>query len=140
MQCLFTLPGRHSKPFIYKVERVRDGRGYCARSVTVRQPDENGSVDKSVVCFITICSFKRAEEGTFEHQEERRLEEKYSSVLRGKRPQDHPPAPVVDVPWWAEHPTVHHSWLTTIEKGSLTTSRKIMSRTISLALTCERST
>ncbi|KAG9323535.1 hypothetical protein KVV02_003355 [Mortierella alpina] len=37
----FLLPGDHSVPILYHVERVRDGKSYCTRTVTAKQRGKN---------------------------------------------------------------------------------------------------
>ncbi|KAG0261172.1 Acyl-CoA thioesterase 8 [Mortierella polycephala] len=37
----FLLPGDHSIPILYQVERVRDGKSYCTRTVTAKQRGKN---------------------------------------------------------------------------------------------------
>lgn len=94
----FLLPGRLDVPFIYAVRHVRDGGNYCLRAVEVRQ--------KGRVCFSSLCSFKRpeAQQHNLSHQPPfSELEKRYESVLRGKRPQDHPVAPGIDAPWYIQY-------------------------------------
>jgi acyl-CoA thioesterase II len=91
----FTLPGRVDIPFTYYVRCVRDGGMYCLRSVDVRQ--EGG------ICFTCICSFKRLEkDNPYTHQKKVDISQKYRSVLRGKKIEDHQHAPGADVRWWVE--------------------------------------
>ncbi|KAG0042788.1 Acyl-CoA thioesterase 8 [Gryganskiella cystojenkinii] len=37
----FLMPGDHSTPILYHVERVRDGKSYCTRTVTAKQRGKN---------------------------------------------------------------------------------------------------
>ena len=98
----FTLPGRLDVPFVYAVRRTRDGKVYCTRTVDARQDGD--------VCFTCVCSFKRDEKKqAFGHQPET-AQQRYKSVLDGKRPEDHPASPSVDADWWIEH----------VEEGSIT--------------------
>lgn len=57
-----------------------------------------------------MCSFKRDEKKqTFGHQPEA-VQQRYKSILGGKRPEDHPASPSVDADWWIEH----------VEEGDIT--------------------
>lgn len=94
MTGFFTLPGQIDRPFVYTISKIRDGRILSTRAVNVTQDDE-----RAAVCFAGLCSFKRDEEGSIEHGEVIDLENTYRSVLKGKRPEDHAPAPAVDSPW-----------------------------------------
>lgn len=49
----FTAMGDSQKPFDYKITKVRTGRSYAVRSVTVEQPGRKG------VCFVCTASFKK---------------------------------------------------------------------------------
>lgn len=86
----FTLPGSTSIPFIYTVSIVRDGRSYSTRTVNVTQGVGRG------ICFTCTCSFKRDEEDTLFQQHMVDLQQKYSSVLEGKAPEEHPQCPGAD--------------------------------------------
>ena len=98
----FTLPGRLDVPFVYVVRRIRDGKLYCTRTVDARQGGD--------VCFTCVCSFKRDEKKqTFSHQPEA-VQQRYKSIMHGKRPEDHPASPSVDADWWIEH----------VQEGSIT--------------------
>jgi len=92
----FILQGDTTKPFVYRVETIREGRGYCQRQVNVTQDATHG------VCFTCICSFKRPEASHNERQLTVNLQEKYEVVLGHKRPEDWPEAPGVDSPYWWE--------------------------------------
>jgi len=92
----FTLVGNTTKPFVYRVEVIRDGGGYCQRQVNVTQDSTKG------VCFTCVCSFKRPEPSYNERKLKVDLREKYNSVLKNKRPEDWPECPGVDSPYWWE--------------------------------------
>lgn len=112
----FTLPGQVDRPNIIDVERTTDGRGYCTRTVTVRQPLEPSSrrsesslehfdtsdAQKKLgkICFKSICSFKKDERYDIGHQENKDIRKQYASVLASKKPKDHVYAPAVDAPWY----------------------------------------
>jgi acyl-CoA thioesterase II len=56
----FVLPGDEKRPIVYHVERVRDGKSYCTRTVQARQRNK---------CILTMtCSFQRHEESPLKHQ------------------------------------------------------------------------
>ncbi|ORY83301.1 acyl-CoA thioesterase family protein [Protomyces lactucae-debilis] len=56
----FVLPGDETRPIVYHVERVRDGKSYCTRTVQARQRNK---------CILTMtCSFQRHEESSLTHQ------------------------------------------------------------------------
>jgi acyl-CoA thioesterase II len=88
----FMLPGLFDVPFIYKVHNIRDGRSYCTRIVNVTQASGKG------VCFTCTCSFKTEESSDLDAQESVDVWSKYDSVLKGKKPDDFPEAPGMDVP------------------------------------------
>jgi acyl-CoA thioesterase II len=90
----FILPGRYDVPYIYTVRHLRDGAVYCTRAVDARQDGQ--------ICFSGICSFKRDEKkDDFNHQAPS-AQERYRSILAGKRPEDHPVSPSVDADWWID--------------------------------------
>ncbi|KAL3456885.1 thioesterase-like superfamily-domain-containing protein [Aspergillus heterothallicus] len=90
----FILAGRYDVPYIYTVRHLRDGAVYCTRAVDVRQDGQ--------LCFSGICSFKRDEKtDDFNHQASP-AQERYRSLLAGKRPEDHPVSPSVDADWWID--------------------------------------
>jgi acyl-CoA thioesterase II len=76
--------GLADEPFTYKVQVIRNGRGYCVRSVIVRQQDD------PTICFTCICSFKKTEPGLINVQEKHDLQKKYASLLKGKNAEDLP--------------------------------------------------
>lgn len=88
----FILPGLLDVPFVYKVHNIRDGRSYCTRIVNVTQASGKG------VCFTCTCSFKTEESSDLDAQEPMDLWSQYDSVLKGKKPDDFPEAPGMDVP------------------------------------------
>ncbi|KAF2723637.1 Thioesterase/thiol ester dehydrase-isomerase [Polychaeton citri CBS 116435] len=91
----FLLPGSISTPFVYKIHIVRDGRGYCTRIVNVTQAEGRG------VCFTCTCSFKKPEHSALDAQAKVDLWSRYGTVLKGKKPEDFPEAPGMDVPrYW----------------------------------------
>ncbi|KAL2841548.1 thioesterase-like superfamily-domain-containing protein [Aspergillus pseudoustus] len=90
----FILGGRYDVPYIYTVRHLRDGAVYCTRAVEARQDGQ--------ICFSGICSFKRDEKkDDFNHQAPP-AQERYRSILAGKRPEDHPVSPSVDADWWMD--------------------------------------
>ncbi|KAL2865393.1 acyl-CoA thioesterase [Aspergillus lucknowensis] len=90
----FILPGRHDVPYVYIVRHLRDGGVYCTRAIDARQDGQ--------ICFSGICSFKRAEnQDGFKHQPPP-AQERYRSILAGKRPEEHPVSPSVDADWWVD--------------------------------------
>ncbi|KAG4441259.1 hypothetical protein IFR05_003250 [Cadophora sp. M221] len=123
----FPLPGLVDRPYIYSITHLSEGRSYCTRQVTVRQPispskskpsssssspsassnptpkfsmeDVQGELGK--VCFSAMVSFKRDEEYGKGHQMEVGVRERYGSVIGGKRPESWPFVPRVDAPWAA---------------------------------------
>lgn len=108
----FILAGLPGVPFVYKVHNIRDGRSYCTRIVNVTQASEKG------VCFTCTCSFKTEESSNLDAQESVELWQKYDPVLRGKKPEDFPEAPGLDVPGYHEllkngHPNDEFPGLTT---------------------------
>ncbi len=88
----FILPGLLDVPFVYKVHNIRDGRSYCTRIVNVTQASGKG------ICFTCTCSFKTEESSDLDAQEPVDVWSKYNSVLKGKKPDDFPEAPGMDVP------------------------------------------
>ncbi|KZF26731.1 Thioesterase/thiol ester dehydrase-isomerase [Xylona heveae TC161] len=92
----FTSPVMVNLPLHFTVTRIKDGGLVCTRSVNVSQP---GGADN---CFTCICSFKRNEKGSYEHQEDTTPAQKYAKVLDGKKPEDHKFSPAVDIPWYWE--------------------------------------
>lgn len=90
----FLLPGLTAVPSIYKVHIIRDGRSYATRIVNVTQAKGKG------ICFTCTCSFKLEETSPLDAQEHVDVEEKYKSVLAGKRPEDFEECPSMDVPWY----------------------------------------
>ncbi|QDS75990.1 hypothetical protein FKW77_004369 [Venturia effusa] len=92
----FTLQGQTDRPFVYRVENIREGGSYCQRQVNVTQDASKG------VCFTCICSFKKAEVSNNERQLDFDLREKYKAVLRGKKAEDWPECPGIDSPYWWE--------------------------------------
>lgn len=95
MSSFFILGGRGDLPFVYEVQTVRDGRGYCVRTVNVTQAEESGIV------FTCTCSFKLPETVKLgglptgpDWQEKLDIEEQYKEVLsKMKSPWDMPDAP-----------------------------------------------
>jgi acyl-CoA thioesterase II len=90
----FILGGLSDIPFVYRVQEVRDGRSYKTRTVTVTQEEGKG------ICFTAICSFKTSESSELDVQEPADLWKRYKAVLDGKRPEDFPIPPSMDVPWY----------------------------------------
>ncbi|KAL2828423.1 thioesterase-like superfamily-domain-containing protein [Aspergillus cavernicola] len=88
----FILPGRFDVPYVYTVRHLRDGAVYYTRAVDARQEGQ--------ICFSGICSLKRDENrDEFRHQATP-AQERFSSILLGKRPEDHSVSPSVDADWW----------------------------------------
>ncbi|KAF9284127.1 Acyl-CoA thioesterase 8 [Mortierella alpina] len=56
----FLLPGDHSIPILYHVERVRDGKSYCTRTVTAKQRGKN--------IFVCTASFQVPAPNALSHQ------------------------------------------------------------------------
>ncbi|BFZ54833.1 acyl-CoA thioesterase [Savitreella phatthalungensis] len=56
----FVLKGDETRPVVYHVERVRDGKSYITRTVQARQ--------RNRVIFTVTCSFQRPETSTLTHQ------------------------------------------------------------------------
>ena len=90
----FLLPGSRTVPFVYTVQKIRDGRSYTTRTVNVTQ---DGSED---ICFTCTCSFKGAETSPLDVQEKVDLWRKYKVALEGKKPENFEECPGVDVPWY----------------------------------------
>ncbi|KAG8631891.1 hypothetical protein KVT40_001031 [Elsinoe batatas] len=90
----FILGGLTNVPFVYNIKIIRDGRSYCTRIVNVTQAEGKG------ICFTCTCSFKTDEESPLDVQEDIDLSEKYAAVLRGKKEEDWPEAPGMDVKWY----------------------------------------
>ncbi|KAF2129385.1 acyl-CoA thioesteras-like protein [Dothidotthia symphoricarpi CBS 119687] len=74
----FILGGKPDEHFTYKVQKIRDGYGYCTRFVTVTQVEGAGDM------FTCTCSFKREELSSIEVQEPINIKETYREVLQGK--------------------------------------------------------
>ncbi|KAI9872276.1 MAG: hypothetical protein M1830_001828 [Pleopsidium flavum] len=107
---LFILPGLLDVPFVYTIQRIREGGSYCTRSVTVTQnpsaPPAAQSTTRDPICFTALVSLKRDETSPYSHQAHVDLAQKYTTVLWGKKsPTDHPAAPSADRPaqWTYEH-------------------------------------
>lgn len=90
----FILPGRIDVPYFYTVRHVRDGFMYCTRAVDARQDGK--------IMFSCLCSFKRDEKQRIFRHQPSPAQERYRSVLAGKRPEDQPVSPSVDADWWIE--------------------------------------
>ncbi|OMJ23911.1 Acyl-coenzyme A thioesterase 8 [Smittium culicis] len=60
LQSYFLLAGKPGSPFVFHVERIRDGRSFASRAVRVKQ---NGKL-----IFTLNCSFAKPEESTAFHQ------------------------------------------------------------------------
>ena len=91
----FHLPGSRTTPFIYHVKRIRDGRSFASREVSVMiEGDTAGPV------FTSTCSFKKTEPSILDVQEPVDLWKVYGASLRNKRPEDSEEVPGVDVPWY----------------------------------------
>ena len=90
----FHLPGSRTVPFVYKVHKVRDGRSYSTRFISVTQEGDGN------VVFTCTCSFKTAESSLLDLQEDVELWERYRPALEGKRPEDNEEVPGMDVPWY----------------------------------------
>ncbi|KAF9133003.1 Acyl-CoA thioesterase 8 [Mortierella sp. GBA39] len=56
----FLLPGDHTTPILYHVERVRDGKSYCTRTVTAKQRGKN--------IFVCTASYQVPRPGAPSHQ------------------------------------------------------------------------
>jgi len=120
----FTLPGLVDRPYIYTTSHLSEGRSYCTRQVSVRQPIspsprslpatyftlsspnqipkfEIGDADAELgkVCFSAMISFKREEEYVRGHQMEVGVRERYKSVIGERRPDSWELVPRVDSSW-----------------------------------------
>lgn len=89
----FLLPGSRTIPFVFKVQKISNGRSYCVRDVSVTVQGQ------SAPCFTASCAFKKAEDNVLDIQEHVDLWEKFSPALKGKRPSDFEEVPGMDVPW-----------------------------------------
>ena len=110
MNGYFTLPGLTDRPYIYSVTHLSEGKSYCTRNVTVRQPKdpsplpppfgkEDAEKDLGKICFSCICSFKRDERETFEGHQGTSVQERWEEVLGQRDGGSWPVAPGVDAPW-----------------------------------------
>ncbi|SMQ47457.1 unnamed protein product [Zymoseptoria tritici ST99CH_3D7] len=91
----FILAGAPEVPFTYSVQRIRDGRSYSTRIVTVTQ--------NAGIMFTSTVIFKKAETGPLDVQSSTKLWEKYAAALYGKTPSDFEECPGFDMPWyWRE--------------------------------------
>lgn len=120
----FTLPGHADRPYIYSVTHLSEGRSYCTRNVTVRQPlvpsisldisirprsgkkvrfrREEAGRELGKICFSCICSFKRDETESFEGHGlggEENVQERWKEVLGKRRGSEWEKAPGQDAPW-----------------------------------------
>jgi len=90
----FVQLGRCDLPFVYSIQTVRDGKGFCVRIVNVTQEEGKG------ICFSANCSFKLPDRSPIDWQERVDLREKYKDVLGHiKTPADLPSCPPWDTPW-----------------------------------------
>ena len=78
------------------MQKIRDGRSYATRQVTVIQEGDAAET----IFFTCTCSFKTAEESYFDAQENIDLWTDYSAALAGKKPGDFEEVPGVDVLWY----------------------------------------
>ncbi|KAJ5975859.1 hypothetical protein N7481_009566 [Penicillium waksmanii] len=90
----FILPGRLDVPYFYTVRHVRDGFMYCTRAVDARQDGR--------IMFSCLCSFKRDEKQRIFRHQPSPVQERYQSVLAGKRPEDQAVSPSIDADWWID--------------------------------------
>ena len=67
--------GRCDLPFLYHVDNVRNGRGFCVRHVNVTQQETEGTV------FTCTCSFKLQDDSPVDLQQTMNVKEKYKDVL-----------------------------------------------------------
>ena len=88
----FLLPGQIDIPFMYSVQKIRDGRSFSTRNVHVTQGQSED------LCFSGIMSFKMPETSWLDVQDRTNPWEQYGSVLQGKRPEDFPEVPGMDMP------------------------------------------
>lgn len=89
----FTLAASSELPFVYRVRRVRDGRGFCVRTVQVTQLETIG------VCFTCTASFKRYEPSQIEYQERVDLQQRYAQALSLRNPAMYADTPATEAPW-----------------------------------------
>jgi acyl-CoA thioesterase len=80
----FTVLGLADEPFTYKVEKIRDGKNYCVRSVIVSQEEEGQ------ICFTGLCSFKKSEPTFLNVQVPKKMQTKWKELLKGKDVEDLP--------------------------------------------------
>ena len=71
----FVQLGRCDLPFLYHVDNVRNGRGFCVQRVHVTQQETKGIV------FTCICSFKLPDDSPVDMQKMMNVKEKYKDVL-----------------------------------------------------------
>ncbi|KAK0125333.1 hypothetical protein ONS95_000644 [Cadophora gregata] len=120
----FPLPGQVDRPYIYTISHLSEGRSYCTRQVSVRQPVspsfkspplpyfatsspdqiprfeiEDSEAELGKVCFSAMISFKRDEEYGKGHQMEVGIRERYRRVIGVRRPDSWAFVPRVDSSW-----------------------------------------
>lgn len=120
----FTLAASSELPFVYKVIRVRDGKGFCVRTVQVTQVEMDG------ICFTCTASFKRYEPSQIEYQEDIDLSQRYAQVLTESHPSKYADTPATEGPWSANYRGPPFPGLVTkkVEMGVYNASRSPLER------------
>jgi acyl-CoA thioesterase len=106
----FTLPGMTDRPYVYEVTHLSEGKSYCTRNVSARQPtiasksrsrftEEDARTESGKICFSCICSFKKDEKETFEGHQGVSVQERWKELLGSKNGQCWETAPGIDAPW-----------------------------------------
>lgn len=91
-------------PFVYSVQKIRDGRSFSTRIVHVTQGESDN------ICFSGLFSFKIPETSWLDVQDQVNLWEQYKVVLQGKRPKDFPEVAGMDVPcYWKMRKETGHN-------------------------------
>ena len=81
-------------PFVYHISKVKDGRSYLTRFVSVTQEGD------SEVIFTCACSFKKIEANVLDMQDRVDLWKQYRAALGNKKPEDFEDVPGMDVPFY----------------------------------------
>lgn len=98
------------RPYVYEVTHLSEGKSYCTRNVSVKQPTspsestrsfkrEDVGKELSKVCFSCICSFKKDEKETFVGHQGVSVQERWKDVLGSREAEGWEGAPGVDAPW-----------------------------------------
>lgn len=103
--------GLKDRPFVYEVAPTSTSRTFSILSVSAAQPSapstnpqhdhfppEDTSLPAGPVAFTALCSFKSAEpHSNGVSMQEDSPHKRFASILGTRRPQDWPPAPIVDI-------------------------------------------